>query len=121
METNSNRQNQALAILTIGTVALGVVLYQVDFQLANALSDLRSQVPLGIWEALAIVKLIEGGIVIVNYFAMFGSVVRILRQTEYVTGRQLAEGPLLYLWIEMWFLVLVFIIDVIQGWTASNK
>ena len=31
MEINTNRQNQALVILTIGTAVLGVGLFQVDF------------------------------------------------------------------------------------------
>ena len=115
---NSNRQNHALVILTIGTAILGVGLFQVDFSVGNVLSNLwtyiRSNGSFPVAAYLAIMKLILVGIVAGHYFAMFLHVMRIMRQTNYVTGRQLANGPLFHLGIEVWFLMTIFAIDVVQ-------
>ncbi len=121
MEINANRQNQALGILTIGTAALGVGLFQVEFEIGFVFFDFWSNVPLDNSVLLAVAKLACVGVVIGNYVAMFGSVARILSQTDYVTGRQLADGPLVHLGLEIWFLILVFVTDVIQGSVTNSQ
>ena len=118
MEINSNRQNHALVILTIGTAILGIGLFQVDFASGNVLSKLWTYIssngsfPVSAY--LAIMKLILVVIVAGHYFAMFLHVMRIMRQTSYVTGRQLTNGPLFHLGVEIWFLVTIFAVDVVQ-------
>ena len=118
MEINSNRQNQALVILTIGTAILGVGIFQVDFSIGDVISNLREYIRTNnsflVADLLAILKLLLVGMVIGQYFAMFLNVMRIMRQTSYITGRQLANGPLRHLVVEIWFLVIIFIIDVFQ-------
>ena len=118
MEINSNRQNQALAILTIGTAILGVGIFEIDFPIGNAFSSLwlyiRYNVSIPVVDLFAIVKLVLVGIVAGNYFVMFLHVMQIMRQTDYVTGSQLANGPLRHLGIEIWFFITIFVIDVFQ-------
>ena len=118
MEINSNRQNQALVILTIGTAILGVGIFQVDFSFGDAISNLwgyiRTDKSLPVADFLAILKLILVGIVAGNYFAMFLHVRRIMHQTSYVSGSQLTNGPLYNLGWEIWSLVIIFAVDVVQ-------
>ena len=67
-------------------------------------------------------KLVPVGIVTGHYFAIFLHVMRIMGQTRYVTGRQLADGSLFHLGAEAWFLMTIFAIDVIQkSATASQQ
>ena len=118
MDVNSNRQNQALVILTIGTAILGVVIFQVDFSAGNAFSALWKYVRLSITfpiaEYIAVMKLIVVGIVAVHYFMIFRHVMRIMSQTSYITGRQLVNGPMHHLGVEIWFLMAIFALDVVQ-------
>lgn len=118
MEINSNRQNQALVILTIGTAILGVGIFQVDFSIGDAISNLREYIRTNnsfpVSDLLAILKLLLVGMVIGQYFAMLRNIMRIMRLTSYITGRQLANGPLYNLGVEIWFLVFIFVIDVLQ-------
>ena len=118
MDINSNRQNQALVILTIGTAILGVGIFQVDFSIGDPISSfreyLRSGTNYSVADYLAILKLVPVGVVVVHYFAMFRHVMRIMRQTGYVTGSQLTNGPLYNLGVEIWFLMVIFVIDVFQ-------
>ena len=113
---NSNRQNHALVILIIGTVILGVGLFQADFSVGNAVSNLWTYIryngsyPVGAY--FAIVKLVLVGIMAGHYSAMFLHVMQIMRQTSYVSGRQLANGPLFHLGVEIWFLVAIFAVDL---------
>ena len=91
MEINSNRQNQALAILTIGTAILGVGIFEIDFPIGNAFSDLRvyissSDGSFPVVGFFAVVKLVLVGIVAGNYFVMFLHVMRIMRQIDYDPG-----------------------------------
>lgn len=124
MEINNNRQNQALVILTIGTATLGVGFFQVDFSAQKALSALwtyiQSNRSFPVAAFLAVMKLIFVGIVTGHYFAMFRHVMRIMRQTNYVTGRQLTNGPLFHLGAEIWFLTIIFALDVIQKSVSVN-
>ena len=118
MEINSNRQNQALVILTIGTAILGVGLFQVDFAIGDAISNLREYIRTNksfpVADFLTILKLVPAGIVVGHYFALFLHVMRIMRQTSYVSGSQLSNGPLYNLGLEIWFLIIIFVIDVVQ-------
>ena len=120
MNSNSNRQNQALAILTIGTAALGVGLFRVEFVVGPALSNLWLyawlDTPFPVSDFFAVVKLTCATLVIWHYLALFGGVRRIMLKNNYkrVTGRQLADGPLWQLGLEIWFLMIVFVIDIFQ-------
>ena len=125
MEINSNRQNQALAILTIGTAILGVGIFEIDFPIGNAFSDLwvyiSSNGPFPVVGFFAIVKLVLVGIVAGNYFVMFLHVMRIMRDTSYVSGTQLTNGPLRHLGIEIWFFITVFVVDVFQRSATASQ
>ena len=65
-------------------------------------------------DSISFLKLPVIGVVIGEYFAVFLGVMRIMRQTRYVTGSQLADGPLFHLGAEMWFLVALFAIDLLE-------
>ena len=125
MEINTNRQNQALVILTIGTAILGVGLFQVDFSVGNAFFDLwgyvRSNESFSLVDFFAVVKLILVGTVSGNYFVMFRHVMRIMRETDDIPGSQLANGPLRHLGIEIWFLMFIFVIDVFQKSAIASQ
>ena len=118
MDINSNRQNQALVILTIGTAILGVGIFRVDFSISDTIPNLwqyvRGNISFPVADLLAILKLLLVGMVVGQYFAMFLNVMRIMRQTGYVSGRQLTNGPLFHLGAEIWFLMIIFAIDVVQ-------
>ena len=119
METNSNRQNQALVILTIGTAVLGFGLFQVEFTIFPLFSDLESGFKRV--EVFIMLKLLCGGLAAVWYIALFGSVRGILRRTDYVTGRQLTDGPLYRLGWGIWYVLLVFVIGVFEDPDAGNS
>ncbi len=124
MDINTNRQNQALAILTIGTAVLGAGLFEVDFSAQGALSNLWEYIfiagsfPFDAY--LATMKLILLGIAVGHYFAMLRHVMRIMRQPSYVTRRQLANGPLFHFGAEMWFVVIIFALDVVKNSLSVN-
>ena len=88
MEINTNRQNQALVILTIGTAILGVGLFQVDYSVGNAFLDLWAYVSFNgefsVADVFAVMKLVPAGLVAGHYFVMFLHVMRIMRQTDYI-------------------------------------
>lgn len=125
MEINTNRQNQALVILTIGTAILGVGLFQVEFSVGNAFLDLwayiRSDGSLSVADVFSVMKLVPAGLVAGHYFVMFRHVMRIMRQTDYVPGSQLANGPLRHLGIEIWFFITIFVIDVFQKSATTSQ
>ena len=125
MEINSNRQNQALAILTIGTAILGVGIFEIDFPIGNAFSNLwvyvHSNESFPVVDFFAVVKLVLVGIVAGNYFVIFLHAMRIMRQTDYVPGSQLANGPLRHLGIEIWFFITIFVIDVFQKSATTSQ
>ena len=125
METNTNRQNQALVILTIGTAVLGVGLFQVDFSFGNAFFNLWAYVrfneSFSVVDIFAVMKLIPAGLVAGHYFAMFRHVMRIMRETDYVPGSRLANGPLRHLGIEIWFFITIFVIDVFQQSAIASQ
>ena len=125
MEINTNRQNQALVILTIGTAVLGVGLFQVDFSVGNAFFDLSAYVrfneSFSVADFFAIIKLVPAGLVVGHYFTMFRHVIRIMRDNDDIPGSQLANGPLRHLGIEIWFLIMIFVIDVAQKSAIASQ
>ncbi len=121
---NSNRQNQSLVIFTLATATLAVVLFQADLRLSIDffsklwLSSVQGS-KVDLLTFLQGLKLVMVGIVFGHYWAVFVGVVRIIRQTTYVSGRQLADGPLFNLGAQMWFLMPVFVINVLDPLTNS--
>ena len=111
--------------MTIGTAILGVGIFQVDFSIGDAISNyreyLRTETTYPVADFLAILKLVPVGVVVFHYFAMFLHVMRIMRQTSYVSGSQSANGPLYNLGVEIWFLKIIFVIDVVQKSTPVNQ
>ena len=89
-----------------------------DFAIGDAISKvwtyIRFNGTLPVADVLAVLKLVPVGIVVGNYFVLFFHVGRIISQTNYITGRQLTNGPLYNLGVEIWFLMIIFIIDVVQ-------
>ncbi len=108
MTPHSNHQNQALTILAIATAAIGFGLFGAEFSTGQILFE-----P-GLSGILARTKLGCGSMALVSYATVLASVAVIVMQDDNVTGRNVAEGPILLMSIEMTFVALILIIGVFE-------
>ena len=87
---------------------------------SNLWSYIYSNGPFIFVDYIAAMKPIPGVIVIGHYFAMFLHVMRIMKQTSFIPGSQLVDGPLFHLIVEIWFMIILFVMDVLQE-AATNS
>ena len=99
-----DRHQQALAILAIATAAVGVGFFGGGLDLHRPSDELKGIVLL-LTIAISFAVLFAVG----AYFLVFTSVIRILGLERSVTGREIVGGPLLWLYWEMFVLVLIFL------------
>lgn len=93
-------QAQAVAMLAIGTGVIGFGLFGAEFRVSMDL--------------LPTMKFGAGGFALVSYVALVGSV-RIILQSGDVTGRRVAQGPLLYMFLVVVYVVSVFVVGIFDG------
>lgn len=93
-------QAQAVALLGIGTGALGFGLFGAEFRVST--------------EFLPTMKLVAGGLALVSYAALAESV-RVILQDGDATGRQVARGPLRNMFLVVVYVASVFVVGNFDG------
>ena len=102
-----DRHQLAVAILAIATAAIGFGLFGGDVEIHRRVAE--GGVALGFQRGKLIGILVSG----MFYVLVLWSVSRILRGDR-VTGRQLADGPLLWLYMEMVSLGGLYLLTVLE-------
>ena len=106
-------QQMAIAILAIATAAIGIGLWAQSFD--GSLP--KSENP---WlEVLYWVQVPSVFAATLLYFVTFASVARILGRNGNVTGKDLVQGPVVWLWMQMGFLALLFLAEFLSGLIAA--
>ena len=104
MDGTRDYQQMAVGILAIATAALGFGLWNQDFDLALLEAGSR-------WlNFLAFAQIIFGVIAAICYFGTFVMVGRILGQKGRVTGQDLLTRPMVWLYLQMFALVVLFLV-----------
>lgn len=93
-------QTQAVTMLAIATGAIGFGLFGAEFRVSE--------------ELLPAMKFAAGGYALLWYWLLTRSVKNILDSGE-VTGRQIVEGPLTYMFLVVVFVVSVFVVGIFEG------
>ena len=114
MNPQSRGQEQAIAILAIATAVIGFGLFGGDFFGPRIPTDLQSNLPAGTLAFLRSAKAICGVMVVAQYVFVFVSVKRIFMLRNDATGEHVADGPLTQLYLQVWFLAIIFLIDVLE-------
>ena len=99
-----DRQQHVLAILAIATAAIGIALFGGGLKLTVLGQELS-----GLFLWLTVAKSFAILAAVYFYFSVFVSVIRITALERSVSGREVAGGPLLWLYWEMFFLALIFL------------
>ena len=96
-------------------MAIGFGLFKGDFAVHAVFSGYESQsiANLVIVSFLRLVRLLLSLMVLVQYLFVFISVGNILRQEDHVTGKQVADGPLTELFLQVWYLAFIFVIGLL--------
>ena len=105
-----DRQQHVLAILAIATASIGVALFGGGLNLISLEGELT-----GLLLFLTIAKSFAVLAAVFLYFSVFISVIRITAQDRPVSGREVAYGPLLWLYWEMFFLALIFLANAYES------
>ncbi len=63
---------------------------------------------------LTAAKAISGVMVLTQYVLVFASVRSILKMGDSATGEDVADGPLTQLFLQVWFLAIIFFIDIFE-------
>ena len=87
-------------MLAIATGALGFGLFGAEFRVST--------------ELLPVMKLAAGGLALVFYVALAESV-RVILQNGSASGRQLARGPLKTMFLVVFYVVSVFVIEIFDS------
>ena len=98
-------QSQAVAMLAMATGAIGFGLFGAEFRVST--------------EFLPTLKLVAGGLVLVFYVAVAQSVKDIL-ESAVVTGRDVATGPLVRLFLVVIYVVCIFVADIFDNPAGSS-
>ena len=97
-------QSQAVTILAIATGAIGFGLFGADFRVSVDL--------------LPTMKFVAGGYVLVFYIVLVRSVRGIL-ESGGVTGKDVAQGPLFYMFLVVLYVVSIFVVGIFDN-PANN-
>lgn len=110
METRTrDYQQMAIAILAIATAAIGIGLWAQNFDGSLPKSD-------NPWlEVLYWIQVPSVLAATLLYFVAFASVARILALNRNITGKDLVQGPVVWLWMQMGFLALLFLAEFLAG------
>jgi hypothetical protein len=114
MNPQSRGQEQAIAILAIATAVIGFGLFGGDFFGKEVSTVSQSGLPADAITSLRTAKAICGVMVVGQYVFVFISVKRVFLLGNDATGQHVVDGPLTQLFLQVWFLAIVFIIDVIE-------
>ena len=106
-------QSLAVTILAIATAVTGFGLFGADFQAGEILSGT------GLPSFLARAKLLCGALSLICHAILIGTVWKILVQDGDTTRRQVANGPLLWMALQMAAVSLVFILGVLEEPTSE--
>ena len=98
-------QSQAVAMLAVATGAIGFGLFGAEFRVST--------------EFLPTLKLVAGGFVLVFYVAVAQSVKDILESAD-VTGRDVATGPLVRLFLIVVYVACIFVADILDNPAGSS-
>ena len=93
-------QSQAVTMLAVATGAIGFGLFGAEFRVSM--------------EFLPTLKFVAGGFVLVSYVALAQSVKDILESAD-VTGRDVATGPLVNMFLVVIYVVCIFVADVFDN------
>lgn len=93
-------QSLSVTMLAIATGALGFGLFEAGFRVSTAF--------------LPTMKFAAGGLALVFYVALAESVRGIVQNSE-VTGRQVARGPLIWMFLVVVYVASVFVIGNFDG------
>ena len=99
-EETRHFRNQAVTVLAVATGALGFGLFGVEFRVSTDL--------------LPTMKLAAGGLALVFYAVLAGSVSGILQSGD-VSGRQVARGPLRSLFLVVFYVVSAFVVGIFDS------
>ena len=99
-EETRHFRTQAVTMLAIATGALGFGLFGAEFRVST--------------DPLPAMKLAAGGLALVFYAVLTGSVSGILQSGD-VSGRQVARGPLRIMFLVMVYVVSVFVVGIVDS------
>ena len=99
-EETRHFRTRAITMPAIATGALGFGFFEAEFRVST--------------ELLPVMKLSAGGLALVCYVALAESV-RFTLQDGDVTGRQVARGPLRAMFLVVFCVVSVFVIEIFEG------
>ena len=99
-EETRHFRTQAVTMLAVATGALGFGLFGAEFRVSTDL--------------LPAMKLAAGGLALVFYAVLTGSVSGILQSGD-VSGRQVARGPLRNMFLVMVYVVSVFVVGIVDS------
>ena len=98
-------QSQAVAMLAMATGAIGFGLFGAEFRVST--------------EFVPTFKLVAGGFVLVCYVAVAQSVKDIFESAD-VTGRDVATGPLVRLYLVVIYVACIFVADIFDNPAGSS-
>ena len=93
-------QAQSVTLLAIATGAVGFGLFGAEFRVSM--------------EFLPTAKFVAAGYVLVVYVALVRSVSRIL-QSDDVTGEDVVQGPLFYMFLVVLYVVSIFVVGIFES------
>ena len=99
-EETRHFRNQAVTVLAVATGALGFGLFGAEFRVSTDL--------------LPTMKFAAGGLALVFYAVLAGSVSGILQSGD-VSGRQVARGPLRHMFLVMFYVVSAFVVGIFDS------